>query len=256
MRWRTAAPAPAGLTTRLEPLLLAVSAGRPLDDCWRLEWLRQYPRRLVFRVQAPVAAVPSCVVKACRIRDWRTLRHFRRYGRQEFANLQAARDRGVPVGQAYALAEHWRLVPRLCAVVLEDLAPLASLGSWLEQGALRPADLPAILSYVTPLFRSLYSTGVNHIDVTASNVMVDGALQVPPRLIDLQYATFLSGPSEKAMLLQAVRFAQSLASWTGPEAFHGWLGELLPGWAGRWEVFLALYPLRLSRDERLRLRLP
>lgn len=256
MRWRTAPPAPAGLTSVLDPLLVALSAGRPLDDCWRLEWLRQYPRRLVFRVQLPVAGVPSCVVKACRIRDWRTLRHFKRYGRHEFANLQVAQERGVPVGQAYALAELWRVVPRLCAVVLEDLAPLASLRSWLEQGTLRSADLPAILSYVTPLFRSLYSTGVNHIDVTASNIMVDGALHVAPRLIDLQYATFLPGPAERAMLLQAVRFAQSLASWSGPEAFRGWLGELLPGWDGRWEVFLGLYPLRLSRDDRLRLRLP
>jgi len=256
MKWTFAEPRFRGLAECLTPVLLAV--GREQEESVPpVEWLRRSARRRIFRYEPPGADLPACIVKACPIRNFRTLRHFRRYGRHEYSNLQEAVRRGVPAPRAYALAEEWRrLLPRVCAVVMEDLAPLRPLKALFRDGTLGAPDLARTLECVAPLFQRVYEAGVNHIDLAAGNVMTDATLAVQPRLLDFQYAGFLKEPSPAALAMQAARFARSLAEWAPMDAFRGWFQSLAPGTKHGWANFCLVYRTPLTRRERLRIVWP
>ncbi len=171
--------------------------------------LKRGPRRLVFRQETTVPEHPRVVVKAFPLDTLRHRWRHGKYGRAEAANLLIARKRGLPVPRvlAFGWQRQWGLV-MWNALLMECMngRPMKEHLSTADASAKR-----ALLWRVLPLFRRIYETGCNHIDLGPHAILL-GATAAEDCLIDFQYCRFLERPSPQTFAAQAGYFAWCLTT--------------------------------------------
>lgn len=190
--------------------------------------LKQGPNRLIVRLPRPEGLTEgpaSAVVKAFPMQRVRQalFRRYRRYGPTELANMEMARERGLPVPLVHGYAER-----RLCglmvtntAVMMEDLSATRSVRDVLASPT-SPAERDAALVQARSLLLKLYAAGCNHIDLNSGNILlpVDGRSEA--RIIDFMYTRFHPAPSLNTFCFMVAYFADSVASLLAEDTLGAW----------------------------------
>lgn len=212
-------------------LPVSVTAGsacwRIVDESWRAsvttatrritghevvpatDLLKRGPRRLVFRQETAVRENPRVIVKAFPLDTFRHRWRHGKYGRAEATNLLIARARGLPVPRvlAFGWQRQWGFIT-WNALLMEFMngRPMKEHLSTASDSAKRE-----LLWRVLPLFRRIYETGCNHIDLGPHAILL-GASAAEDCLIDFQYCRFLEQPSPQTFAAQAGYFGWCLTT--------------------------------------------
>lgn len=171
--------------------------------------LKRGPRRLVIRQETSVPKHRQVIVKAFPLDTLRHRWRHGKYGRAEATHLLIARQRGLPVPRVFAFGRqrHWGLVI-WNALLMEFMhgRPLKEHLSTAEVSTQRE-----LLWRVLPLFRQIYETGCNHIDLGPHAILI-GESAAEDCLIDFQYCRFLNQPAPETFAAQAGYFAWCLTT--------------------------------------------
>ncbi len=199
-----------------------------------IEVLRGREHKMVLRVANPGAEPRSFVVKIFR---WhRLFRGFRydfigynRFGLGEAANLAMAANRGlnVPKIYGYGCKRGFCGLVNMSTVILEDLAHCTPVGQLLEENQNDQGRCAAILSWVVPLFASMFRTCCHHIDVNPGAILVDRTGGHATFLIDFEHARFSGKSNAEVLMFEAGHFALGCRQWVDPHRMERWLGQLL-----------------------------
>jgi len=236
-----------------------VLAGR---DGAGAELIRQTRSRDVFRIRTGAGMEASIIIaKAFKLDRWNHrvfLSH--RYGPREVRNLLHAARAGLPVPRVfgYGVKRRFMLVASM-TILMEDLRPLRTAGELLELARNEPAKQAEILSRVTPLLISLHKAGCNHADFNKDAVFLDPRGAESPRVVDFQYARFLTQPSLNVLMFEAAFFRRSCAALVGQDVLAGWFETVLDSAEvadrQRWSAAHGKFLHRaLHRKKRLRIR--
>lgn len=171
--------------------------------------LKRGPRRLVFRQETAVSGHGCVIVKAFPLDTLRHRWRHGKYGRAEATNLLIARERGLPVPRVFAFGwqRRWGLVA-WNALVMEFMNGRPMKEHLVNAG--NPAKRE-LLWRVLPLFRRIYETGCNHIDLGPHAILL-GESAAEDCLIDFQYCRFLAHPAPETFAAQAGYFAWCLTT--------------------------------------------
>lgn len=171
--------------------------------------LKRGPRRLVFRHATTLPDHPKVIVKAFPLETLRHRWRHQKYGQAEAANLLLARERGLPVPRVFAFGwqRQWGLVT-WNALLMEFMK-----GRPLKEQLVNaePSTQREMLWRVLPLFRRVYETGCNHIDLGPHAILI-GEAAAEDCLIDFQYCRFLKQPDPGTFAAQAGYFAWCLTT--------------------------------------------
>jgi len=171
--------------------------------------LKRGPRRLVFRHETALPDHPNVIVKAFPLDTLRHRWRHDKYGRAEATNLIIARQRGLPVPRVFAFGwqRQWGLVA-WNALLMEFMngQPMKEHLSSADAHAKRE-----LLWRVMPLFRRVYETGCNHIDLGPHAILL-GESPAEDCLIDFQYCRFLEQPAPETFAAQAGYFGWCLTT--------------------------------------------
>ncbi len=217
--------------------------------------IRDRRNHLVFRLRWERG---SAIVKVFLYGSLRERLKYRSGALSETRNVLLAAKLGVPVPEVmgYIHRRRWGLVTR-AAVVFQDLAGYSRLSELAERMEPGGAGLRSVVFRAVPLLLRLYRAAVNHIDVSAGNIMLHSSDPSQDRIIDFHRVRFLDAPSREVLINQALWFYRSVG--THVSAFEDeWFEALMRG-AGipsspalweRWRVGRASKE-RPSRKERL-----
>ena len=168
-----------------------------------VEILKQSDRRSVLRIKALSPEYSSLIVKGFPLRKIESKWKYKKYGLAEFENYQQAAQRQIPAPKCHGYFEvrGFGLV-RANGVILEDLDHHQSLARRAETNADKRME---IFLRAIPLLKLLFEKGVNHIDVSAQNLMErpEGS---DLRLIDWQYCAFVPPRQTAQLLVHAAHF--------------------------------------------------
>lgn len=173
------------------------------------EMLKRGPRRLVFWQETALPDHRTVIMKAFPLDTLRHRWRHRKYGRAEATNLIIARERGLPVPRVFAFGwqRQWGLVA-WNALLMEFMngRPMREHLSTADASAQRE-----LLWRVLPLFRRIYETGCNHIDLGPHAILI-GESPAADCLIDFQYCRFLEQPVPETFAAQAGYFGWCLTT--------------------------------------------
>jgi hypothetical protein len=207
------------LPERLQSLLLTLSRPEGGD----VEVLKNSPRRSVFRVRHPTPDLASLIVKGFPLAKLESRVKYRKYGLAEFGNSLEVARRRLPAPECFGYFEirAFGLV-KANGLLLEDLAGWRSLG---ELTKAQPQNRKRMLMRVIPLMKQMYESGVNHVDISMSNLLSSpdgGSL----RIIDWQYCSFVASRLPAQLLLQGCHFLNGAGVEAGSAEAEEWLEQL------------------------------
>jgi hypothetical protein len=209
-------------------------------------------RRLIFILGSDAASASEhdhargegprarAVVKAFPLEGWRQRWKQAKYAPAETRNLLLAAQRGLPVPEVFAAGER-----RRWGMVTWNALVTGFVSGRPLRARLESADAPTqreLLWRVLPLFRQVYETGCNHIDLGPHAILLADRAGESDHLIDFQYCVFLDRPAPLTFARQAGYFGWCLtAHWNlvGPALLHEW-SEALWAAAGLPEQALEL----------------
>ncbi|MBI9015789.1 MAG: hypothetical protein JEZ07_00875 [Phycisphaerae bacterium] len=182
------------------------------------EILKQGVRRSIYRVEI---SGKSYVIKAFPLQRMKDKRRYQRYAYQEVVNNMKARRAGLDVPGCYVYFEKKKM-NRVdsCGIVMEDL------DGYVELTDLYQKDQNALLLAI-PILVKLYQKGVNHIDISPSNLLfASDSNQDACKIIDWQYCSFVEPCNDGQLIMLASHFLK-YAKLKGTEPLWGnWLKEL------------------------------
>lgn len=178
--------------------------------------LKIYRRRSIFRIQNGDL---SLVVKAFPFNHIKDKLRWKNYALAEFRNNRRARSLGIRTPGCYALFQiRRRGLVENCGVVMEDLQDYTDLASLAEK------DETQILR-AAPVIAALYATGVDHLDVTPTNVFFHKSTGAPA-IIDWQYCRFHPPRNDVQLAMQAAHFLNFAEVEPHNELWTRWIAEL------------------------------
>jgi len=139
------------------------------------------------------------IIKTYRMNRFKDSLHHKRYAFSEFQNNLKAAQRGIPVPKCYAYFEkrEYGLVKQ-CGVVMQAIDELTPFKVLLDAGEASQFD-------IIPLMKKLYESGVNHYDLSPSNIFYRAGTS-DFSVIDWQYSSFFSPRQDLQMCLTAAIF--------------------------------------------------
>jgi tRNA A-37 threonylcarbamoyl transferase component Bud32 len=178
--------------------------------------LKLYRRRSIFHVTNGDLPI---VVKAFPLAQIKDKLRWKKYALAEFQNNRRARGLGIRTPECFALFRIRRrgLVDN-CGVVMEKLQNCTDLAQLAER------DTQQFLRAV-PVFAGLYAAGVDHLDVTPSNVFFDNRTG-DWVIIDWQYCRFHAPRNDVQLTMQAAHFLNFAGVTRENELWGRWIADL------------------------------
>lgn len=195
----------------------------------KIEILKRDIRRFVFRLCQPEK---NYLIKSFPLHRLKDKRRYVRYAHSELRNNLWARELGISVPQCYGFFEIRRFQRvQNCGVVMEDLAGYQTLTKRLTED-------PKALMAAIPILVLLYQRGVNHVDITPSNIFFREDLS-EYKIIDWQYCAFGPVRQDLQLVIQAAHFLQYARITTKNTLWETWLRQLhtTSGCAVSWQQF-------------------
>lgn len=210
--------------------------------------LKDAVRRHIYRPRSEVDGTPV-VVKKFHLESFRDKVKARRYGWQEYQNYRMAEAAGVPIPRLLAFFEQ-----RQCGIIKLNGVVMEYLDGY------QPLQ-PDQFSLAVPALVLLYQKGINHIDLSPTNI-----LRHPDtgemRIIDWQYCSTATPRDDRQLLYHASHFAElSECAVDSPEIID-FFEALYAAWkpsfseAAFIEAVTRLSSERHGRKERLQLNVP
>ena len=207
----------------LEPLL-ENSDMIPEEDFYKNE-----RRRLIFRYSGiGEQNNPDLLVKGFPLTKMKDRLRYRKYAIAEATNLIQAKKRGLPVPTPHAIGLCRGFRADFNAVVMDYLPYLSMRDLFLSP--LAQDARKQLLTRVSPLIKTLYFEGVNHIDFGPHAILLAKEKRGVDFIIDWQYANFTKRQDPKLLATLSGGFGWTVATnrdWLSAEAVTSWFLELL-----------------------------
>ncbi|MBQ11642.1 MAG: lipopolysaccharide core heptose(I) kinase RfaP [Planctomyces sp.] len=205
-------------------------------------------RRSVFSLELDGEAV---VVKSFPLGRTRKRLRWKRYALAEWTNNFRARERGISTPECYGVFVTRRVgLVVNCGVVMQDLSGWRKL-------QLRTSD-PDELRRAIPVLVELFRAGVNHIDISPENILIDPTTGNHV-IIDWQYCSFHEPENDVQLVLQAAHFLKGAGLEVGTNGWIDWV-RLLHRASGvnkpletLWQAIAKVQPLKIRISDRIEL---
>jgi tRNA A-37 threonylcarbamoyl transferase component Bud32 len=185
-------------------------------DASQVEILKTGRRRSVFSV---TVGNRSVLVKSFPFQKINESLRWKRYAPTEVANNFRAARRGISTPECYGLFVKKRFgLVKNCGVVMENLM------GWSELQELADRDQSELFRAI-PVLIELYNAGVNHIDVSPTNLMFDSDGE-RYCIIDWQYCSFHEARNDMQLVLQGAHFLKYANLEVGTSFWLEWITEL------------------------------
>ena len=163
----------------------------------------------------------ALIFKTYRFRRFKDKRRYRRFALSEIRNNLSASEAGIFVPRCYGYYEvrpfRYGFVSG-CGVIMEDLLGYVEFGQYYKQ-------TESLLSAVIPILVELYQKGVNHIDISPSNVFINPK-EGGYAIIDWQYCSFHRPCNDIQLILHARKYLRYIPIDKNSSMCKDWLGEL------------------------------
>jgi tRNA A-37 threonylcarbamoyl transferase component Bud32 len=159
------------------------------------------------------------LIKAFPLKQLKFKLKYKKYALSEICNNLTARQRCISVPSCYAYFEirPWGLVDN-CGVVMEELVEYTAV-SVLSQTNKK------MLFDVIPVIVRLYQQGVNHVDLSPSNIFMNSeTLQYV--VIDWQYSSFHAPRDDRQLIFNSAHFLTTSQICRQSDLWSQWLKEL------------------------------
>lgn len=190
----------------------------------RVHWYKQTEKKWIFRL------ANGDVVKAMYLHTLPLRLKYRRYARDEAANLIWAASKGIHVPSVHGIGARRSRAGLVdtAVLMLDELAGMRTVTELLQEAGDEMDRISAVLRATIPVFERLHQSGCNHIDLNAGNILLDPRnLQATPAVIDFKYALFHQRPSLEILMLEAARFGRDCTTLVPAEAVRAWFESLL-----------------------------
>lgn len=203
-----------------------------IELCSRLDSIGETPARQIFKrekrkcviqLKLPDDQGGTFVVKGYPLSRIRNQLRPARFGPLEGKNMLQALKLGIksPTYLGYFEVRRFGLT-KANGVLMESLDGFKTLMEVAEEKENRMA--PAFHAAI-PAIRELYEKGVNHIDISPFNFMVNG-LDQPPVIIDWHGCQFIAPKNDRQLILQAAQFLRYVQDSFPSGQQQAWTSEL------------------------------
>ena len=173
-------------------------------------------RRSVFSLALGGEAV---VIKSFPLDRTRKRLRWKQYATAEWSNNRRARERGIPTPECFAM-----FVTRRCGLVSNCGVVMQHLRGWQKLPS-RAEDDHGELRRAIPALVELYHAGVNHVDISPENILIDPTTG-QHAIIDWQYCTFHEPRNDLQLVLQAAHFLKRAGMLVGSRGWIDWIATL------------------------------
>lgn len=163
---------------------------------------KEYSRRYVFRIFSQKLQ-SSFVIKSFPFKKFYEKRRYKKYGLREFQNYHLAANLQIPVPECYAYFERRRFgLVEVNGIILEDLQHHKSLHEQYQNSD--ETEKHAVLLKAIPVILLCFQKGVNHIDLTPHNILLDSKDTI--KILDWHYCKFVKPLQPTQLLFHAAHF--------------------------------------------------
>jgi len=163
----------------------------------------------------------ALIFKTYRFRRFKDKRRYKIFALSEIRNNLRASEFGISVPQCYGYYEirpFWLGFVSGCGVIMERLSGYVEFKQYYKQ-------TPSLLAAVIPMLVELYQKGVNHIDISPTNVFINPQ-NGRYAIIDWQHCSFHPPCNDIQLILHARKYLRYIPIDKNSSMCKDWLSQL------------------------------